>query len=277
MVDPYETLGVTKDADLSAIKFAYRKLILKCHPDRVKHLEAKQNTPDEFYRVQSAYEILKDDTRRRHYDERNRRVAVTTFASNHHLARRDRGILVLEGWINGVHVSAIPDTGAERSLMAASFAKYVGLVIQLEPAGKETCLQMANGKHIRAIGVVHARLRLKGNPLKLWVWTFTILADCVFDILIGDDFLRPNHIMSTNKSYLSRKMRPRNALSIRNVNILGSPSQRLSGTLNNEPVPALPDSGVELNLVSYAYARSRGWLTRIVGIVNISSSLPMGA
>jgi hypothetical protein len=149
-------------------------------------------------------------------------------------------------------------------MMAASFAKEISLHIQPEEADKETYLQMANGKHIRAIGVVRANWGLKGDPRKTLEWNLTVLADYVFDIVIGDDFLKPNLIMSANKHYLSRKPRPRNTLSIRNVNILGSSSQRLRGTLNNEPMPALPDSGTEPNLVSYAYVQSRGWLTKLV-------------
>ena len=67
--DPYLALGITKDADLSAVKTAYRKLVLKCHPDKIQDPTLKAAKQDEFQRVQQAYELLSDDTRRMKYDE----------------------------------------------------------------------------------------------------------------------------------------------------------------------------------------------------------------
>ncbi|CAK7271782.1 hypothetical protein SEPCBS57363_004801 [Sporothrix epigloea] len=67
--DPYRALGVESDADLAAIKTAYRRLVLKCHPDKVQDPALKAAKQDEFQRVQQAYEILSDERRRKEYDE----------------------------------------------------------------------------------------------------------------------------------------------------------------------------------------------------------------
>ncbi len=67
--DPYKALGVGLDADTAAIKTAYRKLVLKCHPDKVQDPALKATKQDEFQRVQEAYEILSDEAKRREYDE----------------------------------------------------------------------------------------------------------------------------------------------------------------------------------------------------------------
>jgi curved DNA-binding protein CbpA len=67
--DPYQILGISKDADLSAVKSAYRKLVLKCHPDKIQDPTLKAVKQDEFQKVQQAYELLSDDTRRMKYDE----------------------------------------------------------------------------------------------------------------------------------------------------------------------------------------------------------------
>ena len=67
--DPYKALGVDKDADLGAIKTAYRKLVLKCHPDKVQDPDLKAAKQDEFQRVQQAYEILGDGAKRKEYDD----------------------------------------------------------------------------------------------------------------------------------------------------------------------------------------------------------------
>lgn len=67
--DPYKALGVTKDAKLAEIRSAHRKLVLKCHPDKVQDAALKAIKQDEFQQVQQAYELLSDDVRRIQYDE----------------------------------------------------------------------------------------------------------------------------------------------------------------------------------------------------------------
>jgi curved DNA-binding protein CbpA len=67
--DPYKVLGVPKDAKLPEIRSAHRKLVLKCHPDKVQDAALKAIKQDEFQKVQQAYELLSDDHRRLQYDE----------------------------------------------------------------------------------------------------------------------------------------------------------------------------------------------------------------
>ena len=64
--DYYEVLGVSRDADETAIKSAFRKLALKCHPDRNKAPDAE----DRFKEIAEAYAILHDPSKRRQYDAR---------------------------------------------------------------------------------------------------------------------------------------------------------------------------------------------------------------
>ena len=62
----YEVLGVNKGASKDDIKKAYRKLILKHHPD--KNLNDKDNAHKRTTEINEAYETLSDDRRRQAYD-----------------------------------------------------------------------------------------------------------------------------------------------------------------------------------------------------------------
>lgn len=66
--DPYKALGVELNADAAHIKTAYRKLVLKCHPDKFPDPTLKALKQEEFQRVQQAYEILGNEDRKREYD-----------------------------------------------------------------------------------------------------------------------------------------------------------------------------------------------------------------
>jgi molecular chaperone DnaJ len=63
--DPYEVLGVQRDADETQIKKAFRKLARELHPDVNKHDPAAE---DKFKEAAEAYEILSDSERRAVYD-----------------------------------------------------------------------------------------------------------------------------------------------------------------------------------------------------------------
>jgi molecular chaperone DnaJ len=63
--DPYEVLGVARDADETAIKKAFRKLARELHPDVNRH---DPDAEEKFKEAAEAYEILNDAERRATYD-----------------------------------------------------------------------------------------------------------------------------------------------------------------------------------------------------------------
>ena len=61
-MNPYQALGVPKDASPEAIRAAYRKLARQHHPD-------KGGKVAEFQNIQAAYDVLADSERKARYDQ----------------------------------------------------------------------------------------------------------------------------------------------------------------------------------------------------------------
>jgi len=62
MEDLYKILNISKDSTKSQIKKAYRELVLTAHPD-------KGGDEELFKKINNAYSILSDDTKRKNYDK----------------------------------------------------------------------------------------------------------------------------------------------------------------------------------------------------------------
>ncbi len=63
--DYYKILGVDKNASTDEIKKAYRQLVKKYHPDSG---DSAEKSKEKFQEISEAYEVLKDDEKRKKYD-----------------------------------------------------------------------------------------------------------------------------------------------------------------------------------------------------------------
>ena len=62
----YEKIDVPQEADVKAIKKAYRKLVLKWHPD--KNPDDREGAEERIRELNAAYEILSNPAKREAYD-----------------------------------------------------------------------------------------------------------------------------------------------------------------------------------------------------------------
>ncbi|KAK3988354.1 hypothetical protein QBC44DRAFT_104464 [Cladorrhinum sp. PSN332] len=74
--DPWKALGVERNADKAEIRTAYKKLVLKCHPDKVQDATLKAEKQGEFQKVQQAWELLNDDVERAKYEAQLSKLAA---------------------------------------------------------------------------------------------------------------------------------------------------------------------------------------------------------
>lgn len=86
MIDPYILLGLERSANDATIKQAYRKAAKNAHPD-------SGGDADQFAKLQTAYDLLKDPVRRRVYDD-------TGFDPQLADAKDLKGLIMLETLVN---------------------------------------------------------------------------------------------------------------------------------------------------------------------------------
>ncbi|KAJ3547764.1 hypothetical protein NM208_g1335 [Fusarium decemcellulare] len=271
--DPYKTLGVPREATTEEIRLAHQELISQHHPDKYRGVDRKFAGGDKFSMVQEAYNLLRDPEQREIYDlvrpletEKGEQKAARMGPPSKPPKSKSRqirpnGILVARGYVNGLEVNAIPDTGASCNIISFSFARRLGFQ---KPTlhDERKPLQMANGKLLHTIGGFLAAWQFSTGPL-CWRITFHVLDDFIYDVVLGNELLRATQTMSLHQQRLSRIPRAPQALSVLFVNNLGPVNQRLLGTINDKLVEALPDSGSEPNLVSFEYAVRQGWRNEI--------------
>ncbi|KAL6948668.1 hypothetical protein ACO0QE_001141 [Hanseniaspora vineae] len=65
-INPYETLGVARNADFETIRKAYKTMALKHHPDKNNHSETSNR---KFQEICTSFNILKDTTKRYYFDK----------------------------------------------------------------------------------------------------------------------------------------------------------------------------------------------------------------
>lgn len=83
MKDYYKILGIYKNASLSEVKTSFRKLALKYHPDKNPGRDASMR----FYEITEAYEVLKNQDKRKEYDD-----IYSQIFSTRNIARSDASI-----------------------------------------------------------------------------------------------------------------------------------------------------------------------------------------
>lgn len=68
----YSILSVDTNASGESVRKAYRKLVLKCHPDKVRDPALKPDAEALFQKIVTAYEVLSDELKRQEYDKKQK-------------------------------------------------------------------------------------------------------------------------------------------------------------------------------------------------------------
>jgi hypothetical protein len=131
------------------------------------------------------------------------RLTQTFTRFTHRIRRRTRNVFqsnffkmcllgshqFVSGLTNGIPVNAIPDTGAEVSVMSASFARAMGFTVNSEEQHR-VLLGFADCSTAKTIGVVEDMpWNFYGGGRSAHLTDVYVLADLPVDLVLGNDFL----------------------------------------------------------------------------------------
>ena len=159
--------------------------------------------------------------------------------------------LEVRGTLDGVRVSAFPDSGAGENFMSAPYA--LKHHFRIAGTGSKT-FRTPRGHHIRSLGTTQLDFCFR-NETEQHCLEFHVLPKCVHDVVLGDAFLRLTETFTHFTRRIGRKLCQ--VMSCRTC-LLGSPQHYISGWLNDQLVDALPDTGSDVMLMSKEYALRRG-------------------
>jgi len=155
----------------------------------------------------------------------------------------------------GQPVNALGDYCAKQNFMKEDFALRLGLPIDRRNTQNVT---IGSGKKISTTGTVNSLFCFQ-NEDRLYSLTFSILPNCIHNVILGKSFLKATETFSNilNKAHRVKE-RILNGISCRHLLYLGGSAPRFEGLLNGKPQEALADSGSKVLLMDEDYARNIG-------------------
>ncbi|KAI9763714.1 MAG: hypothetical protein M1839_006319 [Geoglossum umbratile] len=183
-------------------------------------------------------------------------LSYASSASQLSAGRRlpDKAVRV-PGFVNGVRVAAIPDTGAVENFLSAKFAQRNKIWVDRLSDGRQFLL--IDGSKVTATGQAQISWSFVGQPQNSRVIKFNVIEGCPDDVVLGRPFLTETKTLSTNSHRLSwQNTQTRKTYGF---NSIGVPTHHLPGFLDSSEALAYADSGCDLNIMSAEYAQAHGY------------------
>lgn len=158
-----------------------------------------------------------------------------------------------------------PDSGCEDNIMLEDIAVVLGLWIDYAPEVQKV-FRIANGKIVKAVGRTTANCCFaKDRTVELRCF-FYVFRHLVSPLIMGMAFLDETETLAKYR----HRLEPRNIspTSPSQLCSLGFPRRKLYCLANSEPEFATADTGSEMNLMSAAFVRKRGFVVKEIDMLH---------
>lgn len=157
--------------------------------------------------------------------------------------------------VKGITCFARPDSGSDRNIITAAFAKDHNVEIQRGKDDKDLFV-MGNGQHMRSIGKALIPCSLLGGESHESYW-FHVMSKCSVPIIMGLEFLHKIQLYTTNQHLLVDS--PFTFGNMPSFKWIGSPKGKMEFFADGHILEACADTGSDLDLMSLRCAIQRGF------------------
>jgi hypothetical protein len=155
-------------------------------------------------------------------------------------------------------VFACADTGADVNVISHDLATTLGYTSYAQSSERKE-FALANGKIVESLGQIESTCSFGVEMQASFTVTcmFHVLLKVATPIIMGMAFLEETQTMTEHRERLVRVPRPASqALFVRSID---KPRRMLACKLDGCEILSLPDSGSDIDLMSYTYAIHRGF------------------
>jgi hypothetical protein len=161
----------------------------------------------------------------------------------------------ISGSLQGINISAFPDTGANANFISERYAQHYGFPIDNSAKSHAT---VGNGASVSIIGTTTLSFHF-AKESTTHLLTFNVLRESIHDVILGSPFLRVTETLTRFTARIGQKIRDSVDDNFFKMCLLGSSNMYVRGLVNGTPVSAVPDTGAEVSVMSASFARENGF------------------
>ena len=158
--------------------------------------------------------------------------------------------------IHGSTFAACPDSGSEENIMVTDLVAQLGLSVE-DALEHQKEFRIANGKVVKALGRTSVQCSFTKEPEAQFQCWFYVFQSLITPLIMGMAFLDATETFTKYKHRLQSRLVPR--AGPLQLYALNNPARRIRCLADMKPILANADTGAEMDLMSLAYAKRRGY------------------
>ncbi|KAF0643386.1 hypothetical protein FPSE5266_03714 [Fusarium pseudograminearum] len=155
------------------------------------------------------------------------------------------------GFINGIAINGLPDSGSSVDCVSEMFIQRHSMKLEIT---RSQMIRLPGGSNAESVGKFMGYFKFQ-NEERVYRREFHVLRNCVYDLVLGREFLDMTKVFTEFRDRIIKRIRP----CVRRGNHLflldEGPKNLIRCAINGAEASAFPDTGSDLMIASGGFAR----------------------